>query len=91
VAWSTHGAERTQTCANDGEPSAPRNRSATCDPLLTIATSCDHLCNKEVAQALFVTVKTVEVHLSRSYRKLGVSSRHELSSALGNQPVPEAK
>ena len=38
--------------------------------------------NKEIAQALFVTVKTVEVHLSSAYRKLTISSRRELASAL---------
>jgi DNA-binding NarL/FixJ family response regulator len=39
--------------------------------------------NKEIAQALFVTLKTVEVHLSRAYRKLGLTSRRELGAALG--------
>jgi DNA-binding NarL/FixJ family response regulator len=38
--------------------------------------------NKDVAQALFVTPKTVEVHLSSAYRKLGISSRRELGGAL---------
>ena len=31
--------------------------------------------NREIAQSLFVTVKTVETHLGNAYRKLGVSSR----------------
>jgi DNA-binding CsgD family transcriptional regulator len=34
--------------------------------------------NREIAQELFITPKTVEVHLSRAYYKLGVGSRHEL-------------
>jgi DNA-binding NarL/FixJ family response regulator len=38
--------------------------------------------NRDIAQALFVTPKTVEVHLSNAYRKLGVRSRHELQAAL---------
>jgi DNA-binding CsgD family transcriptional regulator len=38
--------------------------------------------NKEIAQALFVTVKTVEQHLGRAYRKLDISSRRQLSAAL---------
>ena len=38
--------------------------------------------NKEIAQALFVTVKTVEVHLSSVYRKLGIASRRQLAAAL---------
>ena len=40
------------------------------------------LTNKEIAQALFVTVKTVEVHLSSAYRKLQLNSRRELAAAL---------
>jgi DNA-binding CsgD family transcriptional regulator len=38
--------------------------------------------NREIAQALFVTRKTVEVHLSSSYRKLGITSRSLLPGAL---------
>jgi DNA-binding CsgD family transcriptional regulator len=38
--------------------------------------------NKELAQALFVTVKTVEMHLANTYRKLGIRSRAELTDAL---------
>jgi DNA-binding CsgD family transcriptional regulator len=38
--------------------------------------------NKEIAQALFVTVKTVEQHLGRVYRKLDIGSRRELAAAL---------
>jgi DNA-binding CsgD family transcriptional regulator len=36
--------------------------------------------NKEIAAALFMSVKTVEAHLSRIYRKLNVRSRTELAS-----------
>ncbi len=39
--------------------------------------------NREIAQALFVTPRTVEVHLTSSYRKLGISSRSQLTAALG--------
>jgi DNA-binding CsgD family transcriptional regulator len=38
--------------------------------------------NPEIAQALFVTLRTVEMHLSNAYRKLGISSRAELPDAL---------
>jgi len=38
--------------------------------------------NREIAQALFVTPKTVEVHLSSVYRKLEISSRSQLAGAL---------
>jgi DNA-binding CsgD family transcriptional regulator len=45
--------------------------------------------NKEIAAALFVTVKTVEATLSRVYRKLGVRSRAALAHALAGQSVGE--
>ena len=45
--------------------------------------AAEELSNKEIAQALFVTVKTVEQHLGRVYRKLDISSRRQLGAALG--------
>ena len=41
--------------------------------------------NPEIAQSLFVTRKTVETHLGRVYRKLGISGRDHLARALGEQ------
>jgi DNA-binding CsgD family transcriptional regulator len=38
--------------------------------------------NREIAQALFVTPKTVEYHLRNSYRKLDIAGRRELAEAL---------
>jgi ATP/maltotriose-dependent transcriptional regulator MalT len=47
--------------------------------------AAEGLSNKDIAQALFVTTKTVEVHLSNVYRKLGIGSRGELPQALGGE------
>lgn len=44
--------------------------------------AADGLSNKEIAQTLFVTPKTVENQLGRAYVKLGVGSRHALRDAL---------
>lgn len=38
--------------------------------------------NRDIAQALFVTPKTVEVHLTNAYRKLGIRSRRALPTGL---------
>jgi DNA-binding CsgD family transcriptional regulator len=38
--------------------------------------------NREIAQTLFVTEKTVETHLGRAFRKLDVSSRRQLPEVL---------
>jgi DNA-binding CsgD family transcriptional regulator len=42
--------------------------------------------NKEIATELFLSVATVEAHLTRIYRKLGVRSRTELAHALPKDP-----
>jgi DNA-binding CsgD family transcriptional regulator len=44
--------------------------------------AADGMSNKEIAQTLFVTIKTVEVHLSHAYRKLQITSRAQLHKAL---------
>lgn len=41
--------------------------------------------NPEIAAALFVTTKTVEKHLTATYRKLGVRSRSQLAFALDGE------
>jgi DNA-binding CsgD family transcriptional regulator len=44
--------------------------------------AAEGLTNRDIAQSLFVTPKTVEVHLSSAYRKLGIGSRTQLAAAL---------
>lgn len=44
--------------------------------------AADGLGNREIAQTLFVTGKTVETHLAAAYRKLGVTGRAELAGAM---------
>ena len=43
--------------------------------------------NREIAQTLFVTEKTVETHLGRAFRKLDISSRRQLWDVLARDPV----
>jgi DNA-binding CsgD family transcriptional regulator len=43
------------------------------------------LTNKEVAQALFISPKTVEANLSRIYGKLGIHSRAELGARMAER------
>jgi DNA-binding CsgD family transcriptional regulator len=42
--------------------------------------------NRDIAQALYVTPRTVEGHLTNVYRKLGISTRNELAGALAGRP-----
>jgi DNA-binding CsgD family transcriptional regulator len=45
--------------------------------------AAEGLTNREIAQTLFLSVKTVESHLRGAYHKLDVHSREELPQALG--------
>ena len=38
--------------------------------------------NRDIAAALFLTVKSVEWHLGNTYRKLGIRGRGELAASL---------
>jgi DNA-binding CsgD family transcriptional regulator len=47
------------------------------------------LSNRDIAQALFITTKTVSDHLTSAYRKLNISSRNQLANAIIAQSPPE--
>jgi DNA-binding CsgD family transcriptional regulator len=47
--------------------------------------AAQQLSTREIAGALFLSPKTVEGHLTRAYRKLGVSGRSELAAVLSGR------
>jgi DNA-binding CsgD family transcriptional regulator len=49
------------------------------------AMAAEGMSNPQIAQALFVTRKTVEFHLGNAYSKLGISSRGDLPRALASE------
>jgi DNA-binding CsgD family transcriptional regulator len=67
----------------------PRNdlESLTPSELRVAQMAARGLSNKQIAQSLYVTVKTVETHLWRTYGKLDISSRAQLSSRIAADPA----
>jgi DNA-binding CsgD family transcriptional regulator len=56
--------------------------SLTPSELRVAGMAAGEMTNREIAQALFVTPKTIEVHLSNAYRKLDIGSRRDLAGVL---------
>ncbi len=48
--------------------------------------AADGMSNREIAQNLFITTRTVEGHLTHVYEKLAITSREQLSAALASPP-----
>jgi DNA-binding CsgD family transcriptional regulator len=76
----------TELRAAGGWPSEPERggvQQLTASERRVAEMAADGHSNPEIAQALFVTRKTVETHLGHVYRKLGIAGRGELRQALG--------
>ena len=67
---------RPRTSERSGEDSLTPSERRVAELAATGAT------NREIAQTLFVTEKTVETHLGRAFRKLEISSRRQLPDVL---------
>ena len=69
------------------DPIESRSR-LTASELRVARMAADGMTNRQIAQALFLTEKTIEVHLTRVYRKLEIQSRSQLARALPSTAVP---
>jgi DNA-binding CsgD family transcriptional regulator len=70
--------ERTETELRRAAPRRRRDGELTAAETRVARLVAAGATNKEVAARLFTTVRTVEAHLTRIYRKLGLRSRSEL-------------
>ncbi len=67
-------------------PGGERARSADRQRAARAALATAGRTNRQVAEELFVTLATVETHLSRTYRKLDITGRAALAEALSAEP-----
>ncbi len=83
---------RIELSASGGRP--PRSSGTagvaalTAAELRTAVLAAEGRTNKELAQALQVGLRTVEVHLTHAYRKLGIEGREQLGAALHGPHPP---
>ena len=65
-----------------GAQARPHHPEALQRRLRVVRLAAEGRTNREIAHELYVTIKTVEGHLSRAYTKLGIKGREELSRVL---------
>ncbi len=53
-------------------------------PREIVTLAAEGLTSKDIAERLYLSVRTVDNHLQHAYAKLGVSSRAGLAQALGS-------
>jgi DNA-binding CsgD family transcriptional regulator len=97
VAWRRAGEPRRAAAAENRAAALADRCEGAVTPALQIVERRGHLTpaerqvallaaagrsNKEIAEAVFVAVRTVENHLQRVYEKLGIGGRKELADAL---------
>ena len=71
------------------EPTAPAGEDLTWREREVATLAAAGRTSPEIAEALFLSVRTVDTHLHRVYRKLMIEGRHQLAEAMGtDRPAP---
>jgi DNA-binding CsgD family transcriptional regulator len=87
--WSEHALRELHATGERARRRAPDTAAELTPQELQVALLvADGATNKEAAAALFVSPKTIEAHLLRVYRKLGVHSRSELARRMLTPDTP---
>ncbi|VXB65436.1 helix-turn-helix transcriptional regulator [Nocardioides sp. AX2bis] len=85
--WPLLGRARRLLDASGTTASWPHLERLTASERRVVEPAAQGATNREIAAAAGISVKAVEWHLSRVYRKLGVTSRRALVDALGHPPL----
>jgi DNA-binding NarL/FixJ family response regulator len=83
VAWA-------ELARNELNAVGPRRRAPdelTATELRVAELAAAGITNREIARAVFMSEKTVEAHITRVYRKLGIHSRAELGAWMAGNPA----
>ena len=72
-----------------GDPDALRELTPQQRQIVRLAS--DGLTDREIADRLFLSPRTVGSHLYRSYPNLGIASRHQLRDVIAGTSTPGAQ
>ena len=64
--------------------------SLTASELRVARMAANGMTNRQIAQALFITVRTVTTHLGHTYQKLNITSREQLADQMADQTATAA-
>jgi DNA-binding CsgD family transcriptional regulator len=84
---------RTELAASGAHPRRTRTSgrdALTASELRVAQMAAEGLTSREIAQALFVSTRTIDMHLQRTYSKLSINSRRQLPDALARDQPPES-
>jgi DNA-binding CsgD family transcriptional regulator len=89
LAWGDQARRELRAAGERSRKRTPAAREQlTAHELQVAQLAAEGLSNREIAQHLFVSHRTISTHLSRIYPKLGVRGRGELAAVLGRSPAP---
>ena len=86
-AWAEHARKELRASGQHRRSHLDASTELTPQELQVALLVSDGATNREAAATLFISPKTVEVHLTRIYRKLGVRSRTQLARELRRHPA----
>jgi class 3 adenylate cyclase len=85
--WADRALRGIKGSARSARRRAPGTiETLTSQELQVAMTVAEGATNREAASRLYLSPKTIEMHLSRIYRKLGISSRSQLARLIGAAP-----
>jgi DNA-binding NarL/FixJ family response regulator len=84
--WAEQARVELAASGLDSDQQPTRLAELSAQEMSVVQSAVEGLTNQQTAERLFLSVRTVEFHLSNAYRKLGISRRAQLARLFVGQP-----